>query len=240
MVVVYRRGVTDLDPQPGHATAAPPADGPAALIVDYGGVLTTPLADTVGAWMRSENVPPEVFAQLMHEWLGDGAAANPAHELETGRLTAAEFEVLLAQRLRGVDSGDGPAADGLLTRMFAGFRAAAGMYDVLRTARRHGLATALLSNSWGNEYDRDGWDDLFDVVVISGEVGLRKPDPAIYTHTARELALDPARCVFVDDLAVNVRGAAAVGMVGVHHTDVATTADELEAIFGLPFRVDPA
>ncbi|HEY0637113.1 MAG TPA: HAD family phosphatase [Pseudonocardiaceae bacterium] len=208
------------------------ADLPQALIVDYGGVLTTSLPDTMGAWMRAEGVAPELFGELMREWLADGGP-SPAHDLETGRLAAAEFEVLLAERLRRAD-GTGPAAEGILTRMFAGFRAAPGMYGVLRRARAHGLRTALLSNSWGAEYDRAGWDDLFDSVVISGEVGLRKPDAEIYELTARLLGVAPTRCVFVDDLHINVRGAARAGMIGVHHTDVEVTVRELEVLFGLP------
>lgn len=205
-----------------------------ALVVDYGGVLTTSLPDTVGAWLRAERVPPEVFSELMREWLADGVASSPAHELETGRMPMAEFEPLLAERLRRAD-GTLPDAAGLLTRMFGGFRAVPGMYDVLRRARGHGLRTGLLSNSWGAEYDRDGWDQLFDAVVISGEVGLRKPDADIYLLAARQLGVEPGQCVFVDDLVVNVRGAARAGMVGVHHTGVESTVEELQTLFGLPF-----
>ena len=205
----------------------------AALIVDYGGVLTTSLPESLMAWMRAERVSAELFGELMREWLAEDVASSPAHALETGRMPAVEFERLLAERLRAAD-GTGPAADGLLARMFAGFSAAPGMLGVLRNARRHGLNTALLSNSWGADYDRDGWEELFDAVVISGEVGLRKPEPEIFLLTASQLGLPPQRCVFVDDLAINVRGAAKVGMVGVHHTDLGSTVDELETLFGLP------
>ena len=108
----------------------------------------------------------------------------------------------------------------MLARMFAGFRPEPDMIGVVGTARAAGIRTGLLSNSWGLDYPREGWDELFDVVVISGEVGLRKPDPAIYLLAADRLRLRPAEVVFVDDLAPNVRGAAAAGMVGVQHTDV--------------------
>jgi putative hydrolase of the HAD superfamily len=73
-------------------------------------------------------------------------------------------------------------------------------------------------------------------VVISGEVGLRKPQPEIYRLAADRLGHRTDECVFVDDLAPNVRGAAAAGMVGVHHRDVEATVAELEALFGLPLR----
>jgi epoxide hydrolase-like predicted phosphatase len=98
------------------------------------------------------------------------------------------------------------------------------------------LATALLSNSWGLDYPREIWGDLFDVVVISGEVGMRKPESRIFHLAAERLGLPPRACVFVDDLAPNVRGAAAVGMVGVHHVTPQQTIEELEALFGISLR----
>ncbi|HEY3258887.1 MAG TPA: HAD family phosphatase [Pseudonocardiaceae bacterium] len=208
-----------------------------ALIVDYGGVLTSSLTAAMAAWMRAERIPAELFGRLMREWMTEGAAPSPAHDLETGRLPATEFERMLAERLRAAD-GTGPAAEGLLARMFAGFSADSGMLGVLRNARQHGLRTALLSNSWGGNYDRNGWDELFDAVVISGEVGLRKPEPEIFRLTARQLAVPPQQCVFVDDLAINVRGAAEVGMIGVHHTTLESTVDELETLFGVPLAPD--
>jgi epoxide hydrolase-like predicted phosphatase len=212
-----------------------------ALIVDYGGVLTTSLPESITVWLTAERISAELFGQLMREWMAEGVAASPVHELETGRMPAVEFERQLAERLRTAD-GTGPLADGLLTRMFAAFRAAPSMLDVLRNARAHDLRTALLSNSWGAGYNRDGWDELFDTVVISGEVGLRKPEPEIFLLTARQLGVAPEQCVFVDDLAINVRGAAKVGMVGVHHTGIESTVEELEVLFGVPLApgADPA
>jgi putative hydrolase of the HAD superfamily len=149
-------------------------------------------------------------------------------------MSVAEFESVLAGRLTAPD-GRRPVADGLLRRMFAGYRRTPGMTQVLVAAKGHGIRTALLSNSWGGDYERDDWAGLFDAVVISGEVGMRKPDPEIYRLTARKIGLRPDECVFVDDLAANVRGAVKVGMVGVHHTDVESTVEELEALFGREF-----
>jgi epoxide hydrolase-like predicted phosphatase len=108
------------------------------------------------------------------------------------------------------------------------------MVAVVLAARARGIRTALLSNSWGLDYDRTGWAELFDAVVISGEVGLRKPEPAIYRLAAERLGVAPEGCVFVDDLAPNVRGAAAVGMVGVHYVDHVRAVGELEELFGVP------
>ena len=206
-----------------------------ALVVDYGGVLTNSLRETMGDWMAAERIDQERYSAMMREWLAAGAEANIAHELEKGTISPAEFERQFA-RLLVREDGSIPDPEGLLQRMFAGFRDDDGMVGVVRRARRAGLKTALLSNSWGNQYDQDMLAELFDTAVISGEVGLRKPEPEIYRLVASRLGVLPAQCVFVDDLPPNVRGAVAVGMVGVHHLDTETTVTELEALFGLPLR----
>ena len=104
--------------------------------------------------------------------------------------------------------------------------------SLVRRARVAGLATAVLSNCAANAYPRAEWVELFDVIVVSGEVGLQKPDPAIYELTAKRLGLAPAACVFVDDLAANARSAAEIGMVSIQHRSYAETALELAAILG--------
>jgi putative hydrolase of the HAD superfamily len=213
---------------------------PRALVVDYGGVLTAPLADAMAQWCAADGIDVEQFREVMKEWLGSQYDAtgvgNPLHALERGELAAVEFEAELALRLRSVD-GSTVDGSGLLTRMFAGFDAGeVPMLTALRRARSAGVLTALLSNSWGLDYPRQGWDELFDAVVISGEVGIRKPEPEIYALAARRLGVEPGQCVFVDDLPPNVRGAEAAGMVGVHHVDPERTVVELEALFGLALR----
>lgn len=212
------------------------------LLVDYGGVLTNPLSEIMGGWLRSDGIDPDRFAALNRRWLGPGAGPNPIHDLETGRIDAAEFERRVAAELidevGGGVAGRAAAARtaGLLTRMFAGMQVVPSMLDVVRTARTAGVRTGLLSNSWGLEYEREGWDTLFDAVVISGEVGMRKPEPAIYALAADRLGLPPEQIVFVDDLNANVRGAVDSGMVGVRHLDVETTVTELEILLGLSLR----
>lgn len=203
------------------------------LIVDYGGVLTNPIQESFGAWAAQDGLDLAELKAVLGALAGEAADANPVHGLERGELSVAEFERHLAAVLRRSDGGE-VVSDGLLRRVFAGMRPSADMADVVRRAKEQGIRTALLSNSWGLDYDRTGWDQLFDALVISGEVGLRKPQPEIYQLAADRLGVEPAECVFVDDLAVNIRGAAAVGMVGVHHTALTSTVDELEALFGVP------
>ncbi len=223
---------------------------PDVLVVDWGGVLTVPLAEAFGGWAQSEGVPMELYRDTLREWgfveaapergtdevaggsLGGDLAAGPVAALERGELPREEFERLLAGELvrRGVDV----RADGLLDRMLGGLDAPEPrMHDLVRAARAAGMRTALLSNSWGNTYDRTGWDEMFEVVVISGEVGMRKPEGRIFARTAELLGVDPSRCVMVDDLPSNVAGAEAVGMHAVLHRDVATTARALHELTGL-------
>jgi FMN phosphatase YigB (HAD superfamily) len=227
------------------------------LLVDYGGVLTNPLVEARDAWLRADGIDPQRFAEVSRRWLASDAEPNAVHDLETGRITVADFERRLAEELAGprpapagTDSPEPvpdnmtelppaagtPATTGMLARMFAGLRPDPGMIDVVLRARQGGVRTGLLSNSWGLDYPREGWDRLFDVVVISGEVGLRKPDPAIYELAAQRLGLPPAQVVFVDDLPSNVQGAVAAGMVGIRHRDLDSTVEELEILLGLSLR----
>jgi epoxide hydrolase-like predicted phosphatase len=211
-----------------------------ALIVDSGGVLTSPLQETMRSWSEDDEIDLAAFRRVMREWLGSSygaeAATNPMHALERGEIAIPDFERELARRLTTHD-GRTVEPEGLLSRMFAGFRRQQPMFDVVRRAREHGVRTALLSNSWGMDYPRDEWDEIFDAVVISGEVGMRKPEPGIYHHAAKLLDVPPAQCVFVDDLRPNVTGAVAVGMVGVRFVTAEQAIDELEQLFGLDLRL---
>lgn len=209
--------------------------GFSALVVDYGGVLTTSLGASFKAFSEAEDIDREHIQQVVLSAYDDGRP-SPLHLIETGSVTLDEFEAELAARLR-TRTGGAVAAEGLVRRMFAGAHPDRLMLDAVRRARAGGLKTALLSNSWGNreQYGFAHFDTLFDAVVISGEVGLRKPDHGIYELMCRELGVPPQECVFVDDIAANITAAAEVGMCGVHHTDTATTLVELEALLGLPF-----
>jgi putative hydrolase of the HAD superfamily len=210
-----------------------------ALVVDYGGVLTSPLQDSLRSWREDDEIDLALFRRVLGEWLGPSygaeAATNPMHALERGEIAIPDFERELARRLTTHDGREvGP--EGLLSRMFGGVSKQQPMFDVVRRARGQGISTALLSNSWGNDYPREEWDEIFDAVAISGEVGMRKPEPGIYRLAADRLGLEPAQCVFVDDLGPNVKGAVGVGMVGVKFVTVEQAVEELEALFGFDLR----
>jgi putative hydrolase of the HAD superfamily len=209
------------------------------VVTDWGGVLTTPILTTVRAWVQADGIDWETYTAVMRPWVIDAyqdehQVANPVHALERGECSNSEFEALLAAQLKTIDGGP-VMAEGLLRRMFAASLPVPAMYAMIRTLRGSGFGTALLSNSWGcDEYPRADFPGLFDTVVISGEVGMRKPEPEIFLHAAATLGLEPRECVFIDDVAANVAAAVGCGMAGVHHTDATATARELEALLGVP------
>jgi epoxide hydrolase-like predicted phosphatase len=198
------------------------------LLVDFGGVLTTNVFDSFAEFCRDEGLEPDTVREL---FMRDPAARGLLGDLETGRVGDAEFEARFAPML-GVES-----AEGLIGRLFARMRPDERMFDGVAAARRAGIRTGLVSNSWGEEgYDRTRFAELFDTVVISGEIGIRKPAPEIYALAADRLGRPPERCVFVDDLAGNLKPAREIGMATVLHRDAETTLAELEEHLGVSLR----
>jgi len=220
---------------PGIDRAVP--HGLRGLVVDWGGVLTHDLTEAMSAWAEADGIDGDRFHALMRQWLGPGeghhGGANPVHALERGEIEVPDFERQLAEQLT-TTTGAPVQPDGLLVRMFERFEHSQDMVGLVLRAHEAGIRTALLSNSWGNEYPREGWEQMFDVVVISGEVGMRKPEPEIFTHTLELLGLAASECVFVDDLRHNVDAAVVLGFVGVRHVSYEQTARELDFLFGRP------
>ena len=202
---------------------------PKGLIVDFGGVLTTSIFDSFAAFYESQGIDPRFAEGVLREAAREDGLM---HQIETGSITEQEFNRLLADALsKGLETPVDP--EGLKERMFAQVGPDPEMVQTVGRIKASGFSTALLSNSWGSsgDYPRQLLDELFDAVVISGEVGLRKPDPKIYLMAAELIHLDPSDCVFVDDIRRNVEGAEAVGMRGVHHVSTPDTIRALEGLF---------
>jgi len=165
---------------------------------------------------------------------------DPFTLVETGRIELEEFDRLLAALLNERLGSTISAVD-LKVRLFSRAGPDEAMIGAVRAARAAGVPTGLISNSWGGNYGEGGYqremfDELFDTVVISGEVGLRKPQPEIYLLAAERLHAEPADCVFVDDFKVNADGAAAVGMLGIVHQKADETIPQLEGFLGTALR----
>jgi epoxide hydrolase-like predicted phosphatase len=195
-----------------------------ALLVDFGGVLTTSVWDSFAAFCRDKGLAEDTVLRMFRE---DPEALAELRELETGRISEDEFERRFAERL-GLDD-----ATDLIDSMFRGMKPFEPMVAAVRAARANGVQTGLVSNSWStSHYDRDMLAQLFDVAVISAEVGLHKPQPEIYLLASQRLGVEPARCVFVDDLRENCAGAEAVGMTAILHRDATATVARLEELLG--------
>ncbi len=197
------------------------------LLIDYGGVLTTDVFASFSAFCEREGLAPDAISRAFRE---DAECRELMVGLETGAVAQEQFEPKVAALL-------GVQPSGLLDRMFGGTRLDERMLETVRRVRAGGVQTGLLSNSWGTmRYPRDLLGELFDVVVISAEVGMRKPGPEIYVLGADRLGLPPADCVFVDDLPGNLTPAAGLGMATVHHRATEDTIAQLERLFGVSLR----
>jgi putative hydrolase of the HAD superfamily len=201
------------------------------LLVDFGGVLTTNVFQSFARFCREEGLPEDHVADAFRH---RPEPRQLLFDLELGRLGTGEFE----QRFAAAIGVAPERAEGIAGRLFAGAEPDEAMIAAVGAARREGVRTGLISNSWGEAlvYDRDSFPELFDAWVISHEVGLRKPDPEIYTLAAGRIGLEPAACVFVDDLGGNLKPAKAMGMATVRHRTADETIPQLEELLGVPLR----
>ena len=216
-----------------------------AVIFDYGGVLsTTPFAG-IAEFERQMGYPERSLSQLL---FGKGASpqgpteAIPDHDwhlLETGRLTLDEFHDRLAAR------SEAALGKPLDLGVYAQFLRELGVgvhwmvVHRVRELRAAGYRTAILTNNvkeWGRYWKESIPLDLFDVIVDSCDVGLRKPDPAIFRLGAERIGVPPEACLFIDDLRENCEGAEAVGMTAILHRGAESTLPELERLLGIGVR----
>jgi putative hydrolase of the HAD superfamily len=194
------------------------------LLIDWGGVLTTDLFASFASFCEAEGLDAAKVRDLFRH---DEAARDLLIDFECGRVDEPALERRFAPML-------GVGDEGLVDRMFAGTAPDARMLGAVKAARDGGVRTGLISNSWGvDRYPKELMDELFDGLVISGLVGIRKPAPEIYAMGAEAVGVAPEECVFVDDLGFNLKPAKELGMATVLHTDAEQTIAELEELLGL-------
>ena len=203
-----------------------------AVVFDFGGVFMA--SPFVAIREASAEKGPE-FARTLDIVFGDYASDtnHPWHRIERG-----EIDIMTARtEIEELGRAEGLALD--LFEMLQYIGSSGGvrddMIDCVRRVRERGLKTAILTNNIAE--GRDFWRpmlplELFDAVVDSSEVGMRKPNPAIYLHTLTELGgVEPARAVFLDDFEGNIVAARGVGMVGVLvEEDYAPAIAEVDAL----------
>lgn len=200
--------------------------GRSGLLMDWGGVMTTNLFESFAAFCVAEKLAPET---VRNAFRSDPVSRRLLEDFECGRLADPDFETQFGSVL-GVAE---PA--GLIGRMFGGMGLDEQMRDAVASFRAAGIKTGLLSNSWGaRNYDFDLLAELFDVLVISGDLGVRKPEQEIYDIAVERMGLPASELVFVDDLPGNLKPARAMGVHTIVHTDPATTIAALEEVLGAP------
>ena len=203
-----------------------------AVVCDFGGVLTTPLIESFLHYQERSGIPFEDVVKAMGR-VTERTGKNPLHELEKGAITEDEFLGSIEQEM-----GGGVSLRQLHHVYFDHLRPNEEMIGFVRSLRaERGMRSALLTNNVREWEPR--WramlpeiDEIFEVIVDSAFVGMRKPDPAIYHLTVERLGdgVGAEHCVFIDDIDVNCEAARALGMAAVqfHSTDQAIA--EVEAL----------
>jgi putative hydrolase of the HAD superfamily len=205
-----------------------------AVISDFGGVLTTPLMHSFAAFQNRTGIPAAELGSAMQA-IAEREGAHPLFELETGRLTERDFLARLEAALEPL-LGHRPQMHGFREIYFEALEPNQPMIDLMRALRRRGLRTALLTNNvreweplWRSMLPVD---EIFEVVVDSAFVGMRKPDPPIYELAVERLGdeIAPPECLFVDDVLVNVEAARDLGMNAIHFRDNEQAIAEIERV----------
>jgi putative hydrolase of the HAD superfamily len=203
-----------------------------AVLIDFGGVITTSVLQAFEQFGELLGAPPGLVLDLLSH---DTAARKLLVEHECGRIDAEAFDRGFAHRLSA--HGVAVEPERLSARMQAGLRRDDDTVRLIEDLRDAGVPIALVSNALGRDtYAGFDLDALADVVVISSEVGIRKPSRKIYAIACTRLGVDPLQAVMVDDLQQNLDGAARLGIAGVLHTDAADTRTQLCERFGIGRR----
>lgn len=204
-----------------------------AVVSDFGGVLTTPLMHAFAALQEANGIPLEALGSAMARAAERNGGEQPLFELEKGAITEREFVAQLNAALTDV-LGRAVDLDGFGAAFFAALQPNEELLGFMRELRGRGYRMAILTNNV-REWE-PLWramlpvDEVFELIVDSAFVGLRKPDPAIYELLLRQLGLPASAAVFLDDLEVNCDAARALGMGAVHFRDNAQAIPELEAL----------
>lgn len=207
-----------------------------AVFFDFGGVfINSPFAAAAQA-ARDRDIPEEELLELVfgpYDLDGD----HPWHRLERGEMSFADASAAIGA-LAETRGHHGVDPLGVLIALATDRGVRDFMVDLVRDLRSRGLATSIITNNIA-EFG-EAWramipvDELFDDIVDSCEVGMRKPDPAIYRLACERLGVAPASSLFIDDHEGNVAGARAVGMgavwCGLSVETTRAAADELLAL----------
>lgn len=204
-----------------------------AIVSDFGGVLTSPLLDAFVGLQERRGIPLEAFGAALARAAVQDGGVNPLFELETGRLTEAQFVEKLGAALRAELGRDVDLARFGET-FFEHLKPNEELFAFMRTLHGRGYRMAILTNNvreweplWRSMLPID---ELFELVVDSGFEGVRKPDPRIYEVTLDRLGVAPQATVFLDDMEINCDAARELGMRAVWFRSNAQAIGEIELL----------
>ena len=211
-----------------------------AVLFDFGGVITTSPFDAFQQFEREQGLPGG-FIQSVNRANPD---TNAWAQFERGELDEAEFDEAFARESRSA----GHEIRGMRVVELVYGQVRPQMVNAVKTCRE-GYVTACLTNNFrqrhlpagesnraDNERNEREWRDalaLFDEVIESSKLGVRKPEPAFFELACSKLAIEPAKAVFLDDLGTNLKPAKAMGMYTIKVADPDEALAELSSVLGL-------
>ncbi len=204
--------------------------GITTVISDFGGVLTSPLVESFASVQDDTGVPMEELGKAMARIeVEDGA--HPLFELETGRIAEVDFLARLADALEPA-IGHRPEMHRFAEIYFEALNPNEEMIELMRELKASGYRMAMLTNNVREWEAR--WrsmlpvDEIFELVVDSAFVGMRKPNVEIYELTLERLGNPaPGECLFIDDIEANIEAARALGIQTVHFRHQAQAIEEI-------------
>ena len=201
-----------------------------AALFDLGGVILSSPFDSFARYEREHDLPDGFIRGLN----AADHLTNAWARLERNEVTLDEFAALFQAEAR--DAGGDIDGHAVIALLAGDIRPE--MVEAVRRCHEH-LHTGLLTNNFV-ALDGDGpvgqLLDLFDVVLESSRLGLRKPEAAFYELACERLDVKPDEAVFLDDLGVNLRPARAMGMKTIKVSDPDAAITELETVVGFPLR----
>ena len=206
-----------------------------AVLFDFGGVILASPFEAFAHYERAKGLPDGFIRGLNTQ----NPDANAWARLERNEVSFDEFCTLFEAEAAG--AGHGIDARDMLALLSGDVRPP--MVEAVRRCKTAGLKIAMLTNNWVSFDDRaqdiserDEVLELFDVILESSKIGVRKPDPRFYELACEALGIAPDEAVFLDDLGINLKPARAMGMQTIKVGDPLEAIAELEAIVGFPLR----
>jgi putative hydrolase of the HAD superfamily len=206
-----------------------------AVCFDVGGVLTHSMSTVMPQAAIAAGIDLEKLGPIFMEmFISEGDTDNPGHQLERGEISMDHFVSIMGDMGTEIRKVLHPASEHFI---MAKLEPAQVMHDFVQEVRNANFATGIISNvisewlPWWENFTPT--HELFDVVLYSCDVGLRKPNASIYLSAAQQLNFTPEEIVYLDDFLPMAEAARKVGMKVIHVTDHATAIAEARELLGL-------